>query len=231
VFDGALWSLIYEVICYAVTGLLAVTGVLRRRRWLVLIATVVLYGVIVADQIQSRALVGPPATHYGEVRLPLLGAIFPQWLIYLGFLFLAGALVELYAERVPLNGRLGAGAVVVLAASLLVGGFFVVGFPALVYVLVWAGVRMPQRLRWIGRRSDYSYGIYIYGFVVQQVFASYGWNRWGFWPYTALSLLATFAVAALSWHLVERHALRSKDWTPVRKPKREPERHGSQGTL
>ncbi len=221
VFDGALWSLVYEVLCYAVTGLLAATGVLRRR-WLVLAATVVLYGVIVADQIQGRELVGPPATHYGEIRLPLLGAVFPQWLIYLGFLFLAGAVLELYADRVPLNGWLGVGAVVLLAGSLLAGGFFVVGFPALVYVLVWAGARMPRRLRWIGRRSDYSYGVYIYGFLIQQVFAAYGWNRWGFWPYTVLSLLATFAVAAASWHLVERHALRCKDWTPVHGARRGP---------
>ncbi|WP_327010538.1 hypothetical protein OHA72_26710 [Dactylosporangium sp. NBC_01737] len=49
------------------------------------------------------------------------------------------------------------------------------------------------------------------------MFAAYGWNRWGFWPYTVLSLLATVAVAALSWHLVERHALRGKDWTPARR--------------
>ncbi|MDG6108751.1 acyltransferase [Dactylosporangium aurantiacum] len=215
VFNGALWSLVYEVLCYAATGLLAVTGLLHRRRRLVLAAAVVLFGVIVTDQVRHRELAGPPASHHGEIRLPLLGAVYPQWMVYLGFLFLAGALVELYADRLPLRGWAGAVAVVLLATSLLAGGFFVVGFPALVYALVWAGARMPRRLRRIGRRSDYSYGIYIYGFVIQQVFAGYGWNRWGFWPYTALSLPATVTAAALSWHLVERHALRGKDWTPT----------------
>ena len=77
-------------------------------------------------------------------------------------------------------------------------------------------MRTPRRLRWIGRRNDYSYGVYIYGFIGQQVFASLGWSRWGYLPYIAMSLAAAFAAAALSWHLVERRALAWKDWTPRR---------------
>ena len=92
-----------------------------------------------------------------------------------------------------------------------------IGFPALAYVLAWAAVRMPSALRGIGRRNDYSYGVYIYGFIGQQVFASLGWSRWGYLPYIAMSLAAAFAAALLSWHLVERRALAWKDWAPRRR--------------
>ncbi|MEV4508534.1 acyltransferase [Dactylosporangium sp. NPDC049525] len=216
VFDGALWSLVYEMLCYCVAGALAVTAVLRRRKWLVGCLVAALYGVVVVDQIQGRPLLGPPTPHYGSVHLPLLGEISFHWLMYLGLLFLGGAMLELYRDRIVIHDGAGFACLAALITSLLCGGFFVVGFPALVYVLAWAAVRMPRALRWIGRRNDYSYGVYIYGFIGQQVFASLGWSRWGYLPYIAMSLAAAFAAAALSWHLVERHALAWKDWTPRR---------------
>ncbi|MEV0563274.1 acyltransferase [Dactylosporangium sp. NPDC050588] len=216
VFDGALWSLVYEVLCYGLAGALAVTAVLHRRRWLVVCLAVALYGVVVTDQIQGRPLIGPPTPHYGQVHLPLLGEVSFHWLMYLGFLFLAGAVMELYRDRVVIHDGAGFAALAALAGSLLFGGFFVIGFPALVYTLIWASVRLPAGLRWIGRRNDYSYGVYIYGFIGQQVFAGLGWNRWGYLPYIAMSLAAAFGAAALSWHLVERRVLALKDWTPRR---------------
>jgi peptidoglycan/LPS O-acetylase OafA/YrhL len=64
---------------------------------------------------------------------------------------------------------------------------------------------------WLSRwhERDYSYGIYIYAFPVQQTLVS-------FWPQMPLSayLLSTFvitvALAATSWHLVEKPALKYK---------------------
>ncbi|GAA1572352.1 acyltransferase [Dactylosporangium maewongense] len=212
VFDGALWSLVYESTCYAVVAVLAVTAVLRRARWLVPVFAAGLYGCIVADQIRGWTLEGPPAQHYGSIVPPLVGSVSVQWLIYLGALFLTGATIELYRDRVPIHDGLAAGCLVILAASLLLGGFFVAGFPTLAYLLVWAAVRAPRRLRRVGAVNDYSYGIYIYGFVVQQLLATFGANRWGYLPYTALSLTITAAVAYASWHLVERRALRLKHW-------------------
>jgi len=71
----------------------------------------------------------------------------------------------------------------------------------------------------VGRKNDYSYGIYIYGFLMQQLFASLGYNRWGYLPFSLLSLAAAVACAWLSWHLIERHAMHLKGWTP-RLPRR-----------
>jgi len=56
---------------------------------------------------------------------------------------------------------------------------------------------------------DYSYGIYLYAFPIQQTVAK-------FWPamplplYLAITFSATIALAALSWHWIEKPALRLK---------------------
>lgn len=64
---------------------------------------------------------------------------------------------------------------------------------------------------WLSRLAnyDYSYGIYIYAFPIQQTIAK-------FWPNMPISIYlfvcttATLIFAALSWHMIERPALRLK---------------------
>jgi peptidoglycan/LPS O-acetylase OafA/YrhL len=214
VFDGALWSLAYEMLCYIGIGILAVTSVLQKARRFVLFLTVTCYLIIVADYWHSPSWSGPVTAQYSASVAPLLGGLMFQWIVYLSFLFLLGGVLDLYRERIPVNDALGIASAAVFVASLLFGGFFVLGFPAYAYLLVWMSVRMPRQLHWVGRKNDYSYGIYIYGFVGQQVFASLGLNRWGYLPFAVISLVAAFVAAYLSWHLVERHALALKGWTP-----------------
>ncbi|MGS2613475.1 acyltransferase family protein [Micromonospora sp. LZ34] len=207
IFNGALWSLKYEMFCYVAVGVLAATAVLRQARRFVLFLTMALYLGIVWDS-------WGPGHISGGVSAPLVGVLHIHWLVYLGFLFAAGATLDLYRERVPISDGLGVGSAVLLGLSLFFGGFFVVGLPAFAYLLVWLSARMPRRLHWVGRSNDYSYGIYIYGFLLQQVMASLGWSRWGFVPFALMSVAAAWAVAFLSWKLVERPALLLKDWTP-----------------
>jgi peptidoglycan/LPS O-acetylase OafA/YrhL len=214
VFDGALWSLAYEMLCYIGIAVLAVTGVLRQSRRFVLFLTAVLFLKIASDYVQSQSLSGPVVVSSGVFQLPLLGGIIGQWMIYLAFLFLVGAVFDLYRDRIPVHDGLGVLSAVALAVSLVVGGFFVVGLPAYAYLLVWLSIRLPRQLHWVGQKNDYSYGIYIYGFVGQQVLASLGFNRWGYLPFVAISTVIAFAAAYLSWHLVEKRALQLKGWTP-----------------
>ncbi|MET7958876.1 acyltransferase [Micromonospora zamorensis] len=214
VFNGALWSLKYEMFCYVVVGVLAATAVLRNARRFVLFLTVALYLSILQDWVSSGQFSGPASTASWSFNSPLVGGMTFHYIVYLGFLFALGATLDLYRERVPINDALGIGSAVALGLSLLFGGFFVIGLPAFAYLLVWLSVRMPRQLHWVGRKNDYSYGIYIYGFVFQQVMASLGWSRWGYVPFAAMSVAAAFAAAFLSWKLVERPALRLKDWTP-----------------
>ncbi|MGW5424525.1 acyltransferase family protein [Streptomyces sp. NPDC003943] len=218
-FDGALWSLRYEFLCYIGVAVLAVTGVLTRARRAIVLITALLLWLIARQALSTPFWGGPGKARYFEaIDLPLLGFVTPAFIIYLGFAFCLGVLIEVYRDRIPVSDWLGVTAVAVLAGSLHYGYFFVAGIPALAYTLLWLAIRLPAPFRRIGARNDYSYGIYIYGFVVQQTLAVLGWTRWGMSAYLAITMVLTLLCAALSWHLVERPALRLKDLGRRRPP-------------
>lgn len=59
-------------------------------------------------------------------------------------------------------------------------------------------------------RFDYSYGIYIYAFPVQQLISMYFFDKGRLFGFL-ISTVCTCALAALSWHWVEKPALRHKN--------------------
>ena len=81
------------------------------------------------------------------------------------------------------------------------------------YVVLSIGLRSTRGIRRTGRWGDFSYGLYLYAFPVQQTFI------W-LWPLLPLAvsaigtLVVSFLAAALSWHLVENQALRLKPGRP-----------------
>jgi peptidoglycan/LPS O-acetylase OafA/YrhL len=77
-------------------------------------------------------------------------------------------------------------------------------------LLLWLSVSLPKWTRRVGARNDISYGVYIYAFPLQQLLVVYGVGDLGYIPFLLASLACTFPVAAGSWYLVERPALKLK---------------------
>ncbi|WP_446212733.1 acyltransferase family protein [Micromonospora sp. IBSANI012] len=216
-FDGSLWSLKYELACYVLVAALMATRVLRNAPRTVLLLAAICFAFIVADLINAPTWTSHPPGRGSLGPFPLLGSFVNRHMIYLGFLFLLGAAARLYRHRMPMHGALAALAGVALALSMWLGGFYVIGLPAYAYLLLYLAVALPGPLRRIGRERDYSYGIYIYGFPVQQAIALVGGARYGVAVYLLLSALGTLALAVPSWHLIERPAMSHKDRTlPIR---------------
>ncbi|MEV6972919.1 acyltransferase [Kitasatospora sp. NPDC093806] len=207
--NGALWSLKYEVLCYLGAGLLAAFGALRRDRRLVLAATAALWLLTVSGLADlpypASPLAGP------SVAVPGLGRLSGYLLLHLGFVFLLGGVLRLWAERVPVHDGLALAAALVVPVTVRWGGYPELGHPALVYLLLWAAARLPGWCRRIGRRADYSYGVYIYGFPVEQALALLGAASLGKAGFLACALAATGLLAVFSWHCVEEPALRLRD--------------------
>jgi peptidoglycan/LPS O-acetylase OafA/YrhL len=79
---------------------------------------------------------------------------------------------------------------------------------ALPPVLFWLAENLPVR-NWERRvGGDYSYGLYVYGYPVQQLLAHWNAHHLGLGIFLFLSLLTAGAFAWLSWHLIEEPALR-----------------------
>jgi peptidoglycan/LPS O-acetylase OafA/YrhL len=204
VFNGSIWTLTYEWSCYLIIAAFVLFGVLKRARFLVLILTVFYFAV----EVSNKAVPGSA----GNV-LPFLA---DNYRVTLALAFLIGSCLAMYSREIPFDNRLGIFCGVVILFTLREGGWVLLGYPALAYFLMWVAAWLPKRLRWIGAKNDYSYGIYIYGFLVQQITAYFGWYKMGYVPWVLAVLIITAGCAWLSWHIVEKRALALKEWGPGR---------------
>ncbi|WP_102128593.1 acyltransferase family protein [Deinococcus planocerae] len=190
VVNGPLWTLEYEVGCYAALLALGVARLLTRES---VTALAVVLGVIVW-------------------RVP--GAHGQPWL-YLPLAFATGAALHAWRTRVPWRRDLALAALLLVVAGTAGTGLRLLASTAGLYALLHLG-RSAHLAGW-GRWGDPSYGIYLWGMLVQQVVVALGY---GLTPAANLlvSVPITAALACASWHLVERRALALRDRAVSRRP-------------
>ncbi len=197
VLNGSLWTLFFEAICYLIVGGLAVLGLLsERRRWLVPALAVVFYAVSVLA----------PIIHLSSFTVAELAR--------LGSVFLTGATVALFRDRLPFAGWIAALCAVVVVATALLGGLRSLGYVAFCYLILWAAGRAPRPLHRIGSTNDLSYGVYIFAWPVQMALAIHGVPAWGIGWYMLSCVLLVLPFAAMSWWLIEKPAMNLKDRIP-----------------
>lgn len=177
--NGALWTIRSEFRLYLLILVIGLLGVLTvsARRYLI-------FGLLVAFSVNFKIFEG-----IGDARVA--SSI---------YMFLFGSATYLFRHHVSVQFI---HLPVLLAATLLTGGDLQkLCLYSFIYVLVlYLGCMRPTRLFVI--RNDYSYGIYLYGFPVQQIFA-FLWPTSGAYANFLVSLLAVLCLAIPSWHLVER---------------------------
>ena len=199
--NGALWTLKIEVMYYASVPAIAWL-MARLGRWRVLVALYVL-------SVAYAFVLGELHARSGAVIWLQIQRQLPGQLVY----FLAGAALYFLGDR--LRGRWPALACAALAvyaacawaanplATLLLEPF------ALGVLVIGAATALPH-LGNFARYGDFSYGIYIIHFPVLQVLIAAGLFAAHPWAGFAAALALVVALAALSWHAVERPFLRRR---------------------
>lgn len=123
-------------------------------------------------------------------------------------MFFVGAVLQLYRHRIPLTVSGLAAGVALLAVGSIDTGLFALAFvSAGAYVVLCLAYLPGGWLRRYNRLGDYSYGLYIYAFPVQQLVAV-ARPGIGVAALFAASAAGTLVLAVLSWHLVESPVLR-----------------------
>jgi peptidoglycan/LPS O-acetylase OafA/YrhL len=80
---------------------------------------------------------------------------------------------------------------------------------ALAYCILYLAYVPKGAIRNFNKMGDFSYGVYIYAFPVQQILV-YTFQFESSMPLFISSSLVTFLISALSWHLIEKRALNQK---------------------
>jgi peptidoglycan/LPS O-acetylase OafA/YrhL len=189
-----LWTVPYELGCYLSLAMLAVFGLVRRP-FLAPLAAAALCTAHFAYRLFAHHGVFPSAVVQG----PLLIVS-----------FLCGIALYLYRDRVPWDRWLFAAAAI--ASLVLLRGVPAGAYPSVIllgYVTVWLGLTNARRI-FIIRGADLSYGVFLYGFVIQQLFAFLFPHDRFWWLNILVCIPCALGFAALSWGLIEKPALRLK---------------------
>ena len=193
VINGALWTLFFEAACYGLVFVLGVAGLLQRRRWVPVALTVLAWLGLVAD----------------ELGVPMRGELFVRFF----FVFLLGALAYLFRDRLPMSGWwVAAAAVLLVLSTYLLVDYRPLGGLAFAYLTIYAMACTP----WLRRRLrvDLSYGVYVLHWPVMVILVLAGATALTQFGYTLLAMAVTFALAWVSWTVLESRCLDHKDSLP-----------------
>lgn len=194
VVNGSLWTLGPEVDMYVILFALGILATITRRlgviRW-----SVVAIAVAAAALYFMNGNFDNSSDEYSRLT----------------FLFFLGASCYLFRDRIPFNRSTFS---VLLALVLLSAAdrraFFFAFSVALPYLVLYAAYGFGGRIRAFNRCGDYSYGIYIYAFPVEQTTAHLAPGI-SVASLMGISAIVTLVLAMLSWHLLEKRALKLKD--------------------
>ena len=196
--NGSLWTLYYEFLCYIIIAAMLSVPLLRRSAWgtgAALVASIAAYATV--DRLEP---------YFG-------GNAEPRMLLRLLPFFLAGAWLYQVRHKMALTWPVALAAALVAAVPVVFLGHWgpQLAAPLLAYVIVYLGalIRSPQLIA----THDISYGVYIYAWPSQQLLAIAGVHSLGLghWPgivvYDLAAVALTVPLAIASWLFVERPVL------------------------
>jgi peptidoglycan/LPS O-acetylase OafA/YrhL len=187
-----LWTLHAEILCYAILATAMIIGLLKHRRVALLLWLLV-----------STLMLALSFALGWFVRVDL----YPQsiWI----YAFCTGVIAFLWRDRIRLSPFLLAFAVVAYLALYALPALSVLAVVPMMYIMIWVGMQSRLAAK-IFKKGDYSYGLYLYGYVIQQTLALAFPSLREWWFIFPAALILTLLFAIISWHLVEKPALKFK---------------------
>lgn len=187
-----IWTIPYELECYLLLGCLAMVGLTRRPTWFLAFAVCATVGWTIVEWLGSHQHRFDAASNRMIV-----------------FCFMFGVALFLLQEQIPHSSFVFMASIV--SFSLMIYHEPLINAAALpaAYATVFLGLGRVRRSV-ITRGADHSYGLYLYGFPIQQaVCAALPDLREWYWN-ALIALPIIWLCAFASWHLVEAPLLRRR---------------------
>ncbi|MBP1464878.1 acyltransferase [Candidatus Chloroploca sp. M-50] len=204
--NGSAWTIRYEFWCYIFLAALGIIGLLKQRLlmlglfvfWLFMLAGWSATGGVSIELFENNYA----KMIFGELN---------HHIEFIGF-FLAGSMFFLYRDKILFSAKLFILSILVLIALSALGIGLIFGLMTFgAYVVFYLGFFPTKRLSRFASKGDFSYGIYLYAFPIQQLIVLFLGTSLSPLSISLLALPPTLALAFLSWHIVELPCLKLKD--------------------
>lgn len=207
VIDGSCWTLRCEFTMYLLVVVLGVAGLYRFRQGF---GILILFGLFFCFSSVSQL-----SSH------PLLPSRQLPWItnpnVWIGLMtsFLSGMTYCFYRDRIPLSRNLLLVSLATLLITALKPHWFNVAVPIFgSYVLFFIAFNPRVRLQRFARYGDFSYGMYLFAFPVQQLLVRYFGAELTPYRLFFVAFPLSLVCAVLSWHFVENPCLLLKPRQP-----------------
>ncbi len=201
--NGALWTLPIEFFTYLVFAILAAAGIFRTK--VVLVAFWL--GIALVLVLQDR---------FGIARDAIVLSMQLEHILFFGLSFLSGVLMYLYRNHVPASSvKTIAVCSLLIFCSILLHVTKPATVIVLPFLLVWfAFAKLPPVITRMNFLGDFSFGMYIWGWFIQQLIILYLGKNLSLYINIPLCLLLATGAGYISWNLIEKHALKFKTVSP-----------------
>ena len=200
--SSPLWTLPLQVRCYLIVLAAGMLGLLSSPRGALLAAALGIAAFVLRVHLPPHLT--PHSLPLVQIGLRDFSETPGGYSFWPEPFFMLGVLLYGLRERIDIHGLMALALTMVFLVFRDTAGAQPLFYLAFVYGVLWVGT--TPLLRRFVPRHDYSYGIYLYGFMVQQCVANIAPQLS---HVTAVLIAAPFIVlcAALSWHCVERPVL------------------------
>lgn len=199
--NGSLWTLPWELRMYALLGIFGfftlILNLVYKANWLA-VSVLCFFTFCAANYFHYH--------FFTEIR----GEVYK--LFRFGTIFFYGAVIYLCKSKITLRPLLLWSCVVILTITSYNHDIFFILYTVLLpYIVLYIAYIPKGQIRKYNSFGDYSYGLYIYAWPVQQLIAI-TIKDVSVLQMVILSAVFTFACAYLSWHFVESKALKLKQY-------------------
>lgn len=201
--NGSLWTLAYEFSLYIFLAIFFV----KKGRIAKLLFILLIFGFFI---LRGYAVLSSRTFYIDEYHLPNTVINF-YYLLNYTVLFGFGAILYFLKDTIPLNGKffiIGVSVLFISTFKIQIAG--VISYIVLPYAVIYLAF-LKSKLNKFGKYGDFSYGMYIYAFPVQQTIMYFsGHQKVSTVLLAVLSTLCTLPLAFFSWKFIESKALSLK---------------------
>jgi len=186
VVNGSLWSLFWEFKCYIITYIVYLISFKKYFKWVGTFFFMILcIQILFFNQLVFSELTTEP---------------------YYPFYFFFGGILALHSDRVKLNLSLFG-----ITFILMVSGYFLpLPYNSLFFLVFWClfflWLTTTKLLKKLSLKNDVSYGVYLWGFVIQQSLYKL-FPHLGMYEHMLIALVISILLGAFSWFIVEKPAM------------------------